>query len=117
VDRVALIPSTADAWLEGVVHTAARDVDAEVLAFGAASDHAHVLLRYPPATALADAVQALKGASAHAWNLYRPDRARLEWQDGYWAESFGPRALTGLTRYVRDQRRRHARAQPPEPWE
>ena len=114
--RVAVLPQAADAWLAEVLRGKACDVGCRLVACGSASEHVHVLLRYPSTVRLADAVHRLKGGSSHDWNASRR-RPRLSWQPGYWAESFGPAELPTLVRYVERQRTHHGDALAPEPWE
>ncbi len=80
-------------------------------AFGAASDHVHVIVQHPPTLSIAELAGALKGASSRAM------RARLAWQNGYWAESLARSALPELGRYVTGQRERHARGATRREWE
>jgi putative transposase len=110
-----LVPDL-DAWLHEALRRKAAQSGAEALAIGNASDHVHVVARYPATLALSALAQALKGASSYLWNE-DASRPRLRWQAGYWAESIGPTGAEPLLRYVARQREHHAATNDPEAWE
>ncbi len=115
--REALLPGSRDGWLHSVLHELAARCETELLAAGNTDDHVHLVIRPPPTREFSFVVQCLKGGSSHAWNHATEQTHRLEWQDGYWAESVSPSGLSGVRRYVSDQRRRHEFMRVPEPWE
>ena len=89
-----------------------------LLAAGNASDHVHVLARYPASLPVSELARRLKGASSYAWNAERSSsHVRLAWQSGFWAESVSPSETPRLTRYVREQRAHHRDHGVPEPWQ
>jgi len=93
----------------------AHDVGAVLIAAGCATDHVHVLVRFPASAALSQVVKHLKGASSRAEHVASGEPFR--WQDGYWARSCCPDDLDALKAYVAGQREHHARGAAPEPWE
>lgn len=58
--RGSRLDPSMDAPLERVLDAKARDLHCRLLAFGAAVDHVHVLLRVPPTLSIADVAQGLK---------------------------------------------------------
>ena len=116
--REALLPTSADEALRGLIVTALQPVESELRAFGAFDDHVHVLVRLSAKFAVSEVVKAMKGVSARRWNESPPgDVPRLSWQDGYWARSVSSDAVGAVTRYILRQRSHHAEPQASEPWE
>jgi putative transposase len=113
--RAPLLLPSVDAWLANELQRLAADAGGLLVACGNASDHVHVLIRYPSTSTLASVVQRLKGASSHAWNLRRSPH--LSWQTGSWACSVSPGHLTAVVRYLERQRMHHAETTQPEAWE
>lgn len=111
--RRALLPLSGDPALHALLANKAHDVEAELLAFGSADDHVHVLLRFPAKRALAEVIQRLKGSTSRILAQHTPGFA---WQDGYWARSCNPDDLTALTNYLATQRARHRDPAAREPW-
>lgn len=108
-DREAVLEPNSDEWLATVLSHKAAELSSRLLAIGATVDHVHIVARYPSTLCLADLVQRLKGASAHACNRVTPPSTRpLRWQVGYWAESVPPTGLNRLLLYVAHQREHHA---------
>jgi REP element-mobilizing transposase RayT len=115
--RAALIPPTHDEWVRETMQAIARTWHSDLLAVGGAADHLHLVVRFPPTLSISTLAGYFKGASAHHWNLEPAMPNRLEWQDGFWAETWHTDAIGGLVRYVRTQREHHRRDRTPEPWE
>ncbi len=104
-----------DSALERLLAAKAAELGCQLLAFGCAEDHIHVLIRLAATTALAAVVQRMKGATSYL--LPRVLDAPLSWQDGYWAASFAAHELRNLITYVREQRAHHGRGSGAEDWE
>ena len=116
--REPLLPANTDEALRGLIVTALLPVESDLRAFGAFNDHVHVLVRLSAKFSVSEALKAMKGASAHAWNQSPPgDVPRLYWQDGYWARSVTPDAVGAVIRYILQQRIHHAGPHAPETWE
>jgi len=114
--RAPMLAPGADAFLAEILHRKAHEAGAALVACGNASDHVHVLVRYPSTVTVASVAQRLKGASSYEWNARR--RApHLSWQAGSWAASLSPSHLAAAMRYVERQRLHHDRGAPPEAWE
>jgi putative transposase len=114
--RLPLFEPSADAFLAEVLHRKAREAGGALVACGNASDHVHVLVRYPSTVAVASVVQRLEGASSYEWNA-KGRSPRLSWQSGSWAASVSPSHLAAAMRYVERQRAHHGEAVPLESWE
>jgi len=116
--RQPVLSERADAWLSWILPHIARDVGSVVLAVGNASDHVHVLARYPATLAISELARRLKGSSSHAWNGERPASSpRLCWQSGFWAESLSLPDLSRIERYLARQREHHRDGASPEAWQ
>jgi putative transposase len=118
--RCPVLGPKADAWLGRLLRQKADEAGCILVACGNGADHVHALVRYPSTVCVATVVQRLKGASSHAWNAavsVRPDRPRLSWQAGYWAESVSPKDLPTAIGYVEGQRQHHGEPRAPEAWE
>jgi len=104
--RLPLLEPSADAFLAEILHRKARETGCALVACGNASDHVHVLVRYPSTVAVAVVVQRLKGASSYEWNAKRRS-PRLSWQSGSWAASVRrpPRSNPGRPRWPCPPRR------------
>jgi len=114
-DRRPTIGTDGDARLARSIRVACARVASEALAVGNADDHVHVLLALHPATALAEAVQRMKGTSLHDWNLLSV--VRLRWQTGYWARTLAPEDIGPVIAYVNHQRMHHRTATIRPSWE
>jgi putative transposase len=105
------IERALDCSLERALSKLARAQGASIHAYGAFDDHVHVLVQLPPELGVAVLVNRIKGASSNDFS-----RSGIRWQAGYWAESVSRSALARCSRYVSDQRRRHAAGLHDEPW-
>lgn len=116
--RDGVIAEASDPWFAAAFERIAREVGCVLLAAGNASDHVHLLVRYPAQLPVSELARRLKGASSHAWNAERSsNHLRFAWQSGFWAESVSPSETPHLIRYVREQRAHHHDCSAPEPWQ
>jgi putative transposase len=53
-------------FCEPTIHTVCAEPDVELVEFHGEADHVHLLVAYPPTTAISAPVQRLKGRTAHA---------------------------------------------------
>ncbi|HET7036250.1 MAG TPA: IS200/IS605 family transposase [Thermomicrobiaceae bacterium] len=104
--REPLIGPELETELHQLMHEAAARNKVTVHASGGVADHVHLVVSIPPAISVADAVQRIKGASAHALN----DRigGGFAWQAEYGATSFAERHLPEVMAYVVKQKQHHA---------
>jgi REP element-mobilizing transposase RayT len=114
--RAPVLAPSADSFLAEIFRRKAHQAGAALVACGNASDHVHVLVRYPSTVTVASVVQRLKGASSYEWNA-RQRGPHLSWQAGSWAASVSPSHLAPALRYVERQRLHHDGASRPEAWE
>lgn len=91
------------AYLGGIV----RGLGGTALKVGGIADHVHLLVRFKPTLALADAVEQIKGSSSKWMNEHMPTRFR--WQKGYSAFSVSPSAVDAVIRYIARQAEHHRR--------
>jgi len=106
-----------DERLDGILRGKAVELGCVLVAFGAASDHVHVILQLACTAALAGVVGPMKGLSAFLLNRDAGAGERLVWQEGYWAESIEPGFVATASRYALRQRTRHQQTRAPERWE
>jgi putative transposase len=116
LDRRPTLEPRDDEWLADFTRTRVRALGCDALAVGNAEDHVHLLVRCLPTLALAELMQAIKGASSHAWNRRLPGR-QLRWQTGYWSRSVDQDALGTLIAYILNQRRHHGEGATRPAWE
>ena len=111
--RQCVIVHSLDEPLRRFLMAKARELDATLLAFGAAADHVHLLAQIPPELSAAALAGRLKGASSHEFR--RP--LAVGWQVGYSVESVDTNSLETTLHYVNGQRERHRTRDAIEAWE
>jgi putative transposase len=94
-------PDELHAYLGGIV----RGLGGIGVKVGGIVDHVHLLVRFKPTVAVADAVQQIKGSSSKWMNEHVPSRFR--WQKGYSAFSVSPSAVDSVIRYIANQAGHH----------
>jgi len=105
--RCPVLGRKFEPWLRSTLTAKAAEAGCLLFATGMADDHVHVLLRLPSTVMLSTVVQKLKGASSYECNRQKLLPGRLQWQRGYWAETFAPDGLLPLIGYVSAQREHH----------
>ena len=104
-DRAPLL----EPWLRPVVDGAVREECArlrvEVIAFGAVSDHVHLLVRLPTTVSIAGLVKQVKGATSHLIN--RRLQVSFKWQGRYGAFTVSKPMLPRARDYVLNQEQHH----------
>lgn len=86
-------------------------MDAELIEYGGEDDHVHLLISYPPKTALSNIVGKLKGKSSYVlrrkhWELLRTKLwGKHLWSPSYCAVSCGGAPLEIVKQYVENQRK------------
>ena len=95
---------------EGVIRTTAREQGAVVHAVGVMPDHVHVAISSPARLAIADLAKVMKGSSSHMLNRLPVTTGAVSfaWQAEYGALPFSKRSLSGVAKYVLNQRAHHA---------
>ena len=90
------------------LHNKAREHEARLLKIGGVQDHVHLVAAVRPMLALSTFVREVKTASSRAVNTSGLLEGRFHWQRGYGAFTLNPLDLSGLLRYVANQKRHHA---------
>lgn len=70
-------------------------------------DHAHLLVRLPPAIAPADFIGPVKGTTSFRVNRELTPKFKLSWQEGYGVLSLRRDELITVARYIDRQEERH----------
>lgn len=72
-------------------------------------DHVHLLVKLKADLAVAEAVRLVKSNSSGWVNENQKIRGRFEWQTGYFAVSVSESRVDEVRRYIRVQKKHHAR--------
>lgn len=101
--------------LESLLHTIAYQHGMEVLAVDVQPDHVHLLVSFPPAMSIADAVKLLKGISARKLRLIFPQlrkRTRSDrlWAPSYYAGTAGQVSAETIRKSIEAQETHHAKS-------
>src|ERR1035437_5988882 len=70
-------------------------------------DHAHLLMRLPPAVRISDFLGEVKGATAYRVNHQIHPKFKLRWQEGYGILSLRKEELARVCRYIDKQEDHH----------
>lgn len=89
-------------YIGGVV----RRQQGTLLEIGGVEDHVHLLVRYRPSLAVADAVRVVKSNSSKWLNEEIVDDL-FRWQTGYGAFTVGGSMVPRVSRYIRSQELHH----------
>ena len=107
-NRLPLIDSTIEHELYGAIAAKVKNMDGFVHAIGGIEDHVHLAVSVPPKVAPAKFIGDVKGNSSHYINyVVKPD-FEFHWQDEYGLLSFGEKNLSGVVRYIHNQKQHHA---------
>jgi REP element-mobilizing transposase RayT len=74
---------------------------------GGMEDHIHMLVRVPPALAVSQAVQLIKGPSSKWIHETFPRMGGFEWQDGYGSFAVSKSIAPAVIKYIKNQREHH----------
>lgn len=85
------------------------DFDAKLVEIDGEHDHVHLLLEYPPKTAVSAMVNSLKGVSSRLLRKERPDLAARYWKGVLWSPSYfaascGGAPISVVRQYIEQQR-------------
>jgi putative transposase len=87
-----------------------KQMDGELIEFGGEDDHVHLLISYPPKTALSNIVGKLKGKSSYILRSHYWEQLKTKlwgkhlWSPSYCAVSCGGAPLEIVKRYIETQR-------------
>jgi putative transposase len=87
----------------------------KALEVGGMPDHAHLLISLPPTMPVAKAMQLIKAGSS-LWMHETAGMPRFQWQEKYGAFSIGISQKDVTARYIRNQKKHHARVNFREEW-
>lgn len=99
------IASEVHAYLGGIV----REVGGVAVIVNGVSDHVHMLVRLPPSIAPADCMRIAKTNSSGWIHERWANRKDFAWQIGYGAFTVSPSNESAVVRYIRDQKKHHAK--------
>ena len=107
-NRLPLIAPKIEKCLYAVIAAKCEDLNCHVIAVGGVKDHVHLFVRVPPALAVAEFVQQVKGASSHFMNHEVVLDHAFKWQNGYGAFTVSKRSVETVAAYVQNQKVHHA---------
>lgn len=91
------------AYLGGI----ARENKMTPLQIGGIEDHIHMLLGAPPTLAPSKIAQLVKGGSSAWIHTEFPKLKEFQWQDGYAAFTVSKSNVSGVVKYIQNQREHH----------
>ncbi len=96
--------------LERVFNSVLSSWDSELIEFNCETDHAHLLVSYPPHKLLSSLIANLKATSSKTmWRKFEPKLKKIYWRKGvfwtgaYFVASCGGVTIDVLKKYVQDQ--------------
>ncbi len=105
--RMPLITSGIEQDLHTYIGGIIRQLDGTSLAINGMPDHVHILARFPPKTAAADAVRIIKANSSKWLNETKFKFQKFRWQDGYSIFSVSESMVPAVTQYILNQKEHH----------
>jgi putative transposase len=106
--REPLIHPEMEPTLFRQIRSKCAEVRIQVHALNGMPDHVHLACTVPTSLSIGDAMERVKGASAHFINHLEQDGWRLNWQEGYGALTFAKRDLPRIVAYIDGQKVHHA---------
>jgi putative transposase len=106
-DRMPLISPAWESELYKYLGGIIRNLNGEPIEIGGDRDHAHVLTRLGPTTALSDFMRELKSGSSR-W-VRQTHQPKFSWQRRYGAFSVSESASSNVRKYIQNQKTRHKR--------
>ena len=104
-DRAKTIPTHLQPKLWAYMAGIAKKHGLRAVSVGGTADHVHALIELGPSFGIAKASQLLKANSSRWMNELQ--KARFEWQEGYFACSVSRSQVPTLIRYIADQAEHH----------
>ena len=109
--RRALLDEPIKGTLERLFYEIARQKGMEVLAVDLQIDHVHLLVSFPPAMSIADAIKLLKGISARQLRMIFPQLKAMKsdrlWSPSYYAGTAGNVSAATIRSYIENQEQHH----------
>lgn len=107
--REALIMPEFEAQLYSAIAAKVKEMDGIVHAIGGMEEHLHLAASVPPKLALSTFIGEVKGNSSHFVNHTVLPGYEFYWQAEYGVLSFGERDLPTIVRYIKNQKKHHAK--------
>jgi REP element-mobilizing transposase RayT len=104
-ERLPLIPKEMENRLYGYLGGIARKRESPILKINGMADHLHILLKLHPSVSLSTLVKELKSYST-GW-MKKEAVADFGWQVGYGGFSCSPNRLSGINKYIDNQKEHH----------
>jgi REP element-mobilizing transposase RayT len=114
-ERGSLITDDLQSRLWAYMGGIARANGLKALEVGGMPDHVHLLISLPPTMPVAKAMQLIKAGSS-LWMHETAGRPRFQWQEKYGAFSIGISQKDVTARYIRNQKKHHAKVNFREEW-
>ena len=108
-ERRQLIVPAIEEDLRGYLGGIVKGLEGKLLEVNGASDHIHLLAKFPPKLALSDAVRDIKANSSKWLNEEKSTFYKFAWQDGFAAFSVSESQVERVRGYIRNQKQRHKR--------
>ncbi|WSL85629.1 IS200/IS605 family transposase [Streptomyces sp. NBC_01724] len=92
--------------MEEIMRAACADSECELTKFNGENNHVHLLVKFPPNTALSKLVNSLTGTSSHSFREEYPELVRPYWQaqplssGSHFAVSAGAAPLSAVRQYI-----------------
>ncbi|NGO73696.1 IS200/IS605 family transposase [Streptomyces boncukensis] len=97
--------------MEEIMRDVCADFETELVEFNGESNHAHLLVNFPPKVAVSKLVNSLKGVSSRRMRQESPDlvqhyyRSNKLWSGSYFAGSVGGAPISIVRQYIEQQNR------------
>ncbi len=89
----------------------------ELICFGCTTDHIHLLVRLHPSVSISGIVGEVKGYSSYVISNHNHPNSGFRWQGGYGALTVSRWDISGLIRYIDNQKEYHANKTINQKWE
>ncbi|MBI3194243.1 MAG: IS200/IS605 family transposase [Ignavibacteriae bacterium] len=105
--RQPIITEEIENVLYPYIELKASKYNCQLLGIGGIEDHIHIAIRIPPAESVSDIIGKIKGSSSHHLNKDLAITEDFAWQDGFGVLSFTEKDLSGVLRYIQNQKVHH----------
>lgn len=105
-DRMPLIGADLKGQLHAYMGGIVREIGGKAYIVNGTADHVHLLVSFPPALSLSDAVRVLK-ANSSRWMRGEKGASKFGWQPGYGAFSVSQSNVKAVAAYIAGQEEHH----------
>lgn len=104
--KVFTKPVLAD--MRGIFAKVCTNFEAELVEFNGGTDHAHLLVTYPPKMAVSKLVNSLKSVSSRMLRKNHPDWIQQHWENALWSPSYfagscGGAPISNIQKFIEQQ--------------